>query len=115
MKQFETLHLTDFAIQFLYNEAAPIVAHDFIGYITKYSTHSNVGIGVTISGDILVFSMTSKPLSARKITRILNKLIKKQFLEISIEPFPEFSEKFNLQFDLSKAFILDGPYFRRAS
>ena len=113
MDQIEILQLTHSAVQFLYKEATPLLAKDFVGYITKYSTHSNIGIGVDLLGNVSIFSLTAVPLSLRKIKRVIKKLIKNHFLEISIEPFPEFSERFNLKFDLFKAIVVEGPYFER--
>lgn len=111
MKHPETLQLTTSALQFLYEEATPILAADFVGYVSRYSKHAKIGIGVDLKGSIYIFSLTDKPLTCRKIERILKKLIYKQFLEYVIEPFPEFSEKHNLKFNLSKALIVEGNYF----
>ena len=113
MKDFETLQLSDYAIKFLYREAQPVFAEDFIGYITRYSAKSNIGLGVDLTGHVYIFSLTKKPFSEKKVNRIIKRLIRTNFLEYGIEPFPEFSEKFNLQFDIYSATIVDGPCFRR--
>ena len=111
MKNQETLQLTTSALQFMYKEAIPILAYDFVGYVSRYSKLAKIGIGVDLRGLIYIFSLTDKPLTCRQIERILKKLLYKHFLEYVIEPFPEFSEKHNLKFNLSGALVIEGNYF----
>lgn len=105
------IHLTSQAVQFLYAEATRIVAHDFVGYLTRYSKRSNIGIGVTLFGKVYIFSTKGKPIPPRKQEKIFKGLIKRGFLEYDVDPFPEFSETHNLKFNVLEAYLIEGNCF----
>lgn len=111
METLERLIITEGAAEYLFNNAQAIVAPDFTGYITSYDKKAKIGIAITLDGIPLIFSNTGKPLSMKKTTKIISKLVKNKFLQLVIEPFPELANPFKKEFPLFKARIFESPIF----
>ena len=107
------LLLTDAALDWLLETQKPICSSDFIGYIFTISNRSGVAGSVDIFGNIRLFSTkkNQQVLSEKKACKHIKKLLDTNFLELDIEPFPEFSKKFNLPIDPTKTVFIEEPLF----
>ena len=106
------IKLTDHAIDFMEKYGNPIISKDFVGYtiLVDEKVAGKVALAIGLDNSIVPFSLNiNKPLSFRKVKKIINFLIDTNFIkDASYDPFPEFERYNNIKFDINKATHLNG-------
>ena len=106
------IKLTDHAIDFMEKYGNPIISKDFVGYtiLVDEKVAGKVALAIGLDNSIVPFSLDiKKPLSLRKVKKIINFLINTNFIkDASYDPFPEFERYNNINFNIDKATHLNG-------
>ena len=95
------LVLTDYGVNWLYENCTAVLAPDFAGYIFTLRPKYDVSVAVELTGRFIFFSLNKKKplLGFRKYKKVIKFLMKRGFIDLEdpYEPFPEFCLYNNLK------------------
>lgn len=99
---------------FILTTTKPICSLDFVGYIFPIHTRYQVSGMLDLYGNVNLFSTNpNKQLIQPKILyKILKHLLKISFIQLIIEPFPEFDSYYNVPIDSENTRFIDEPIFK---
>ena len=108
------LKISTDAIDYLLVIGHPICSLDFVGYWFTIKPEWYVNGLIDLHGNFGMYSTNIKrPVIPEKLEKkVLNKLLKNGFLELVIEPFPEFSSQYNLSIDPDKIDFIPDVLFK---
>ena len=103
------LKVSENAINFLNKSSTQVCSIDFVGYLFSIHDKWKIGGMVDLFGNFAMYSTDPKnpKVTKRMEKKIINYLIKTNFLILIIDPFPEFNTTYNLSLDLNKVQFID--------
>lgn len=115
--QFDVVNIkiTPDALNYIIANVKPVCSLDFVGYLFPIYTKKSFQINgiLDLFGNIRLYSGTEgQPLSEKLAKKVIKKLLKISFIELTIDPFPEFDSYYTVPIDPENTLFIDKPIFK---
>ena len=109
------IQITQEALAYILDKVKPICSLDFVGYLFPIYQRKNIKVNgmLDLYGNVRIYSgIENQQISSKLLKKVLKKLLKTNFIILSIEPFPEFESYYNVPIDPERTVFIDKPIFK---